>query len=166
MRKKGFTLIELLVVIAIIGILAATVLIGMRSARSKARDTQRKNNVRSVINMLELYYDDNVSAGYPATTLAATCYNVNGLSDGDASGGISVLVSALNATAAYDISDITQSDDQAARYGFTTTLTGATPDRVNNGACAAMLPAQAQGPVYVGQNMEAQGNAFEAQTAQ
>jgi prepilin-type N-terminal cleavage/methylation domain-containing protein len=37
-NKKGFTLIELLVVIAIIGILAATVLASLSTARTKGRD--------------------------------------------------------------------------------------------------------------------------------
>lgn len=63
--KKGFTLIELLVVIAIIGILAATVLLGMRSARSKARDTSRKSNVRNIMNALNIIYDDASPNAYP-----------------------------------------------------------------------------------------------------
>lgn len=69
MKKRGFTLIELLVVIAIIGILAATVLIGMRTARAKARDTQRKSNVASLVTAMESYYDDNTN--YPALAAPA-----------------------------------------------------------------------------------------------
>lgn len=57
MRKRGFTLIELLVVIAIIGILATLMLMGYRSVRQKARDTQRKTNMRSYASGAEVFFD-------------------------------------------------------------------------------------------------------------
>lgn len=55
--KKGFTLIELLVVIAIISLLSSVVLTSLNSARSKARDTKRRAELRQLSVALELYYN-------------------------------------------------------------------------------------------------------------
>lgn len=63
--KKGFTLIELLIVIAIIGILTALVTTNLQAARSRARDTRRKSDLRAVEQSLRLYYNDNKS--FPTT---------------------------------------------------------------------------------------------------
>jgi prepilin-type N-terminal cleavage/methylation domain-containing protein len=53
--KKGFTLIELLVVIAIIGLLSSIVLVSMQGVRAKARDSVRKQDLRTIQMALELY---------------------------------------------------------------------------------------------------------------
>lgn len=74
--KKGFTLIELLVVIAIIGILAALVIVSLSGARSKAQDTQRKNNARNLDSALAQYYLDQVSPEYPASAGSAAANGV------------------------------------------------------------------------------------------
>ena len=57
--KKGFTLIELLVVISLIGVLATLVIANMNSARERARDAQRKSDLRNIQTALRLYYNDN-----------------------------------------------------------------------------------------------------------
>ncbi len=56
---RGFTLIELLVVIAIIGILASVILASLNTARIKARDTRRLEDVKEIQLALSLYYDAN-----------------------------------------------------------------------------------------------------------
>jgi len=56
-RSAGFTLIELLVVVAIIGLLASIVLSSISSARAKARNVKRLEEVGSIIKALELMYN-------------------------------------------------------------------------------------------------------------
>ena len=54
--QRGFTLIELLVVIAIIGILAATVLASLGTARSSGSDASAKSSVNSMKAQAEILY--------------------------------------------------------------------------------------------------------------
>jgi len=63
--KKGFTLIELLIVIAIIGILTALVTTNLQGARSRARYTRRKSDLRAIEQSLRLYYND--AKGFPVS---------------------------------------------------------------------------------------------------
>ena len=54
-KNKGFTLIELLVVIAIIGLLSSIVLASLSATRSKARDTKRIGEMKTIETALTLY---------------------------------------------------------------------------------------------------------------
>ncbi len=68
--QAGFTIIELLIVIAIIGILATLVLTNFQGAQAKGRDTVRKNDMNSLYQKLEEYYNEN--GGYPDGNLDDT----------------------------------------------------------------------------------------------
>ncbi len=71
--QKGFTLIELLIVVAIIGILAALLMTNFVGVRERARDAQRKSDIRQLQSALELYRSDNGT--YPQTN--AGVYKLN-----------------------------------------------------------------------------------------
>jgi len=64
--RLGFTLIELLVVIAILGILATIALASFSSSQMKARDAQRKSDLKAIASALEILYNDHES--YPFST--------------------------------------------------------------------------------------------------
>jgi prepilin-type N-terminal cleavage/methylation domain-containing protein len=66
-NKKGFTLIEMLVVIAIIGLLSSVVIIGLSSARAKARDARRITDVAQLANWAEVNYKS--AGGYQGPEL-------------------------------------------------------------------------------------------------
>jgi general secretion pathway protein G len=62
---KGFTLIELLIVIAIISLLSTFTFANFLNARERARDTQRKSDLRQLQAAFELYRADQDT--YPAS---------------------------------------------------------------------------------------------------
>jgi general secretion pathway protein G len=69
-KQGGFTLLELLIVIVIIGILAVLIIPNLASGPARARDAQRKSDLRNIKTALETYYNDNNS--YP-TAGGASC---------------------------------------------------------------------------------------------
>lgn len=77
-NSKGFTLIELVVVMGIIAILTGLVTFNFQQARGRARDIQRKNDLKAMQKALELYKGDQDPQAYPAgggvihSTLSAT----------------------------------------------------------------------------------------------
>jgi len=65
--KRAFTLIELLVVIAIIGSLSALFLPNFMAARERARDSQRKSDLKQIQKAFELYKQDQTDSSVPVT---------------------------------------------------------------------------------------------------
>ncbi len=63
-KNFGFTLIELLVVIAIIGLISSIVFASLSTARKKARDARRIQDLYQIRLALEMYYND--QGYYPA----------------------------------------------------------------------------------------------------
>lgn len=65
-NSKGFTLIELLIVIVIIGVLTSLLVANFVGVRVRARDAQRKSDLRQMQSALELYRAD--QGTYPASS--------------------------------------------------------------------------------------------------
>jgi len=77
--EKGFTLLELLIVIAIIGILVAMGTVSYSTAQKKARDAQRRADLKAIQNAFEQYYAQN-NGSYPTGCASpGTSYLPNGL---------------------------------------------------------------------------------------
>lgn len=75
----GFTLIELLIVIAIISMLSALLVPNYMSARERARDTQRKNDLKQIQKAFEMYKQDQTTPLYPAVLPTANeCWTTGG----------------------------------------------------------------------------------------
>ena len=57
----------MLIVIVIIGILAAALVPRLQSVQSRARDTKRKTDLRTIYNANEIYLTDNGKYALPGT---------------------------------------------------------------------------------------------------
>lgn len=62
--NRGFTLIELLIVISIIGVLSTIAMTALTNSRQKARDAERKAELRAISRGLEMYFS--AHGQYPA----------------------------------------------------------------------------------------------------
>lgn len=69
--KSGFTIVELLIVIVVIGILAAITIVAYNGIQSRARDTQRAQDISTLIKALEIYRINN-NGVYPTATPAGS----------------------------------------------------------------------------------------------
>ena len=65
--KRAFTLIEMLIVIVIIGTLAALLVPNFMNARERARDAQRKSDLKQIQKALEMYHQDQTTPDYPVS---------------------------------------------------------------------------------------------------
>ena len=84
-RKTGFTLIELLIVIALIGILVGFSAINLVGVRGRARDGERKSDLRALQSAFELMRSDQGS--YPAKAGVAGTFDGTRCKDPFAYGG-------------------------------------------------------------------------------
>lgn len=82
MRQRGFTIVELLIVIVVIGILAATTVVAFNGVQRKARDTDRKSDVASIIKAMEAYHV--LNGRYPVAS-GSTVINSSWTTTADAS---------------------------------------------------------------------------------
>lgn len=64
LNRSGFTIVELLIVIVVIGILAGLVFVQFNNVQGRARDSERKADIRLIESKLAEYRADNSS--YPA----------------------------------------------------------------------------------------------------
>lgn len=76
-RRSGFTIVELLIVIVVIGILASITIVAFNGIQGRARDSQRVQDMRSIVKSLELY--KTTYGYYPAAvgTLNASGWEVS-----------------------------------------------------------------------------------------
>ena len=70
---KTFTLIEMLIVIVIIGILAAALIPRLQSVQGRARDTQRKTDLKQIYSANEIFLLDNSSYPKPHNAVGTGC---------------------------------------------------------------------------------------------
>lgn len=74
-RSSGFTLIELLITMSIISILAMMGVLTYQSAQRSARDSQRKNDLKTIQYALTEWKQDNPNTTYPTTANWSTFFS-------------------------------------------------------------------------------------------
>src|SRR5437868_1430994 len=125
-NNRGFTIVELLIVIVVIGILAALVIVTYNGIQQKARDTERKTDIKALQGHFEAYWANN--AKYP--TLAQA-------NDAAANGFRATNFKGLDPAAFADPKNAASQQLCAAAaancYGYATTPSGC--DNAANGDC-------------------------------
>lgn len=74
-HTNGFTIVELLIVIVVIAILATITIVAYNGIQQRARDSQRRADISTIVKALEMYYTDN--GQYPPGLCTANC-SING----------------------------------------------------------------------------------------
>lgn len=59
LSERGFTMVELIVVLAIITLLASAIFVQLQSGRTRARDAEREQEIKTLQNSLALYANNN-----------------------------------------------------------------------------------------------------------
>lgn len=72
-KNNGFTLIELLMVISIIGLISGVVLTALGDARSRARNSQRIQNIESIAKALQIVTTGTTNQFPPSAGQSAVC---------------------------------------------------------------------------------------------
>ena len=73
--QRGFTLIEMLIVVNILGILMLVAIPAYTNLRGRAEDGANKANVRSVLTLIDAYYQDNSTYSGMTLTVLQTSYD-------------------------------------------------------------------------------------------
>lgn len=73
-QVAGFTLIELIIVFAILGALASIFIINFPASQRRARDTQRRSDIKQYQTALEVYANKTTGNVYPTGSGAMTGY--------------------------------------------------------------------------------------------
>lgn len=80
-KQKGFTIVELLIVIVVIAILAAITIVAYNGIQQRARDSQRKSDVASIVKALKLWEVDkgpmHIGSGCGANGNGSGYFNYN-----------------------------------------------------------------------------------------
>lgn len=88
---RGFTIVELLIVMGILAVLATFFINGYTGTQRRARDAQRKSDLKQIANSLEIYFNDarrypvessGVIAGCPSTSSTPCTWGSGQFTDG------------------------------------------------------------------------------------
>ena len=75
-KQQGFTIVELLVVIVVVGILASISTVAYSGVQARARDSQRHQDIQTIVKALDAYYLDN--GEFPPGSCSSSCV-INGV---------------------------------------------------------------------------------------